>query len=116
MSVASKEAKQFCAMLALIKCAQQYAEYLNACKAVHGTVKHEMNGMFNRFKVFQDMVTRNMTAADKEIWEKEWNRDYLSFSAVFEHMADMNDNQRELMEQLAEAVLKNEITAILQEQ
>lgn len=114
-TIVKKEAKQFYAMLALLKCAEQYKDYLLACNAVHGTVKYAVTGLFNRFKIFLNDVTAGMPEADRKLWEADWNRDYLSYSAVFEHMADMDDNQRELLEQLAESVLKREISAELKQ-
>jgi hypothetical protein len=107
--IVTKEAKQFYSMLALLKCAEEFKAYLMACDGVHGTVKHEMKGLFNRLKLFQDAITKDLPRPDKEKWEEDWKRDFLSFSAVFEKMSEMTDEQRDILELAAEGILKNEI-------
>jgi hypothetical protein len=107
--VVTKEAKQFYAMLALLKCAKVFSDYLLQMNGVHGDVKNELKGLFNRFKIFQENVTKGMPADDRKLWETDWNRDYLSFSAVFEIMSDLNDEQREILEQFASELQKGNI-------
>lgn len=46
---------------------------------------------------------------DTQIWEEEKKRDYMAFSATLEAMAEMDDFQREQLENVAKSILGRKV-------
>ena len=107
--IVTKEAKVFYSMIALIECAFKMQEYLllPSVMGVHGEVKQEMKGFFNRFRIFKQTVLKGRTDSEIKEWTNDFKRDIMSYSAVFEHMADMTDEQRDYLEQLAAQIVSS---------
>src|ERR1700728_412992 len=114
-NVVTKEARQFYAMIALLKCSQTIGDYLLTTpeRTVHRTVKKEMNELMKRLKLFHRSIEQGIDKEYAEQWQKDWQRDYLSFSCIFEFMADMNDQQREVLEEFAGQLMKGNVQAEL---
>lgn len=112
--VATKEAKVFYSMIALLECANDMSEYLQGrnVRAVAGSIKMEMKSLFNRFGLFKRTILSGIPKYDLDKWNADFKRDYGVYSSVFEQMSEMSDEQREAVEQFATALMKNEITIV----
>jgi len=106
----TREAKMLYSMLTLIHCANDIKKYLVSSPNVSSRVKGLMNKHFEAFQRLRTDIDCNMPVEHREAWNKEWQRDYLSFSVVLETMTDLSDDDRVKIERVAKMLLEKKIT------
>jgi len=99
-----KEAKQVYAMFALLKCAEQYKDYLLGCGGIQFGIKQAMKEFFKRFTLFEKFFIKDVTPEDRKLWADDWKRDFMVYGSVFTLMSEMTDEQRSSVEKYAQEV------------
>ncbi len=110
-SSTEREARQFYAMIAMLKCAETIGNYLvNAPEPViHGERKAEMNRMFKGINLFQRQFLRGAPPEMVKKWEADWQRDYGGFAIVLEAMSKFDDEKRARLEEFTMELDKEQI-------
>lgn len=105
----TKEADTFYFTYGLMKTVRFYIDYLKKQKAVHSTMKSELNHVDNRLSAFIRMVDDSLPDNVVNIWKTEWeDKDYMTFSQVLRYMSNMSESNRAEVESLAEKLWKGE--------
>lgn len=109
----TKEAKLFYAMCAQLKSSVNFMDFLvdAPTKVVAGSLKRELKLLSTRITVFIGTLTNGLPKEDADLWLKEWERDFDSCSSIFMCWADMNDEQRGILEDVAEQIHKGNVQA-----
>lgn len=108
----TREAKMLYSMMTLLHCANDIKKYLVTSANVSPRVRGLMNKHFEAFQRLKTDIDFNMPQDHREMWNKEWERDYLSFSAVLETMADLSDDSRTKVEWVAKLLLTGKIDIV----
>lgn len=108
----TREAKMLYSMMTLLHCANDIKKYLVTSANVSPRVRGLMNKHFEAFQRLKTDIDFNMPQDHREMWNKEWERDYLSFSAVLEIMADLSDEDRDKVERVAKLLLHKKIDVV----
>lgn len=115
MKNVSKEAHLFYSNVALLKCVRRFSDFLIESNAVHYNLKASLRQLLGYMNRFDGEVSNSVEESDKGTWNKEWSeRDFEVYSSVNSSMNNMNEQQRETLEQVATAILKGEFMVELQ--
>jgi hypothetical protein len=102
-----KEASVFYFTHALLLAAKHYMSFLMESGVVAYNLKQDFKILSNRITDLEKKCVRSLEGKESQQWVKEWSeRDYEVFASVFGLMADMNEGQRNVLEQFATELSK----------
>jgi hypothetical protein len=114
MTVNKEVASNFYYLVACLKASKDFAECLVKENDVSQLTKQRIKTVIATINNFEHLAIGGLPIEIKEMWEAEWQRDYLSIANILKHWIAMDDEKRDLFEDLAESVKNGDIRVELE--
>lgn len=109
----TKEASVFYSMMSLFKVACNYGDFIVGSAKVGDRIRKELGYVTAKFRLFERKISAEAPVEVRAQWDKEWtDRDYEIFASVFFKLADMNEQQRAVVEEFCAQVEQGKAHAV----